>query len=343
MTVHIRAVSPPETTETLIAEMEKTEGVSHVVVMREAHQPSGDAVQLDVERPAANHVLNQLRELKVHLHADITIHDVDAAVKGTPPRPSRLLARDLPPIWDLVESRIRGDAVYAPSFYLLLVIAGLIASTGILTNSQILIVGAMVVGPEYSAIMGVALGIDRHERSLISTGLLAMFWGFLMAIVASFIFGLCIKALGQTPHAFESGSRPVSALINAPNLFSVVIAVLAGIVGVVSLTEARAGAIIGVFISVTTIPAAADAGLSASYGLWHESRGSLLQLLVNVVVLIAVGAAGLRLQRRFWRSRGGQSRSLASPQGRAAGQPAGSCQASLAGSSRSASLGPQVP
>jgi uncharacterized hydrophobic protein (TIGR00271 family) len=306
MTLHIRVVSPPETTEALIAEIGNTEGVSHVVAVPGAHQPSGDAVQFDVERPAANQVLDQLRSLKVHRHSAIVIDDVDAAIKGTPPQRSRLVARDLPPIWDVVEARIRADAVYAPSFYLLLVIAGLIASTGILSNSQILIVGAMVVGPEYSAIMGVALGIDRHERSLISTGLLAMLWGFLAAIVTSYVFGLCIKALGKTPHLFELGVRPVSGLINTPNLFSVIIAVLAGIVGIVSLTEARAGAIIGVFISVTTIPAAADTGLSAAYMLWHESGGSLLQLLVNVVLLIGVGAAGLRLQRRFWRRHGGQ-------------------------------------
>ena len=43
---------------------------------------------------------------------------------------------------------------------MLLTIAGLIAAVGIFTNSQILIVGAMVVGPEYAAIISVALGID---------------------------------------------------------------------------------------------------------------------------------------------------------------------------------------
>jgi uncharacterized hydrophobic protein (TIGR00271 family) len=306
MTLHIRLVSPPETTEALIAEIEKTEGVSHVVVVRDAHRPSGDAVQFDVERPVANRVIHQLREFQVHRHSDIAIQSVDAAIKGTAPQRSRLVARDLPPVWEVVESRIRADAMYAPSFYLLLVIAGLIASVGILSNSQILVVGAMVVGPEYSAIMGVALGIDRHEPSLISTGLLAMFWGFLSAAAASYVFGLCIKALGKTPQLFELGIRPVSGLINAPNLFSVVIAVLAGIVGIVSLTEARSSAITGVFISVTTIPAAADTGLSAAYELWHESGGSLVQLLVNVALLIAVGAGGLRLQRRFWLSRGYQ-------------------------------------
>jgi hypothetical protein len=78
--------------------------------------------------------------------------------------------------------------------------------------------------------------------------------------------------------------------------------VLAGIVGVVSLTEARASALIGVFISVTTIPAA-DVGLSLAYSSWSEARGSALQLLLNVVLLIAVGAAVLRVQRIIWRAR----------------------------------------
>ncbi|MFZ0162500.1 MAG: DUF389 domain-containing protein, partial [Trebonia sp.] len=91
-------------------------------------------------------------------------------------------------------------------------------------------------------------------------------------------------------------------LINAPDIFSVIVAVLAGLVGVVSLTEARANALIGVFISVTTIPAAASVGVSIAYSSWSEARGSVLQLLLNVVLLIVVGATGLRTQRAIWRS-----------------------------------------
>jgi uncharacterized membrane protein len=103
--------------------------------------------------------------------------------------------------------------------------------------------------------------------------------------------------------AFSLGLRPVSSLINKPNLFSLVVAVLAGIVGVVSLTESRASTLIGVFISVTTIPAAADVALSIAYASWTEAWGSALQLLLNVVVLITVGALALRLQRIIWRPR----------------------------------------
>jgi uncharacterized membrane protein len=91
-------------------------------------------------------------------------------------------------------------------------------------------------------------------------------------------------------------------------LFSLVVAVLAGIVGVVSLTEARAGALIGVFISVTTIPAAADLGLSLAYSSWSQARGSAYQLALNVTVLMVIGALVLRLQRIIWRRRGSSGR-----------------------------------
>jgi uncharacterized membrane protein len=112
---------------------------------------------------------------------------------------------------------------------------------------------------------------------------------------------------------YSLGVRPVSSLIDNPNLFSIVVAVLAGIVGVVSLTEARASALIGVFISVTTIPAAADIALSVGYGSWGEARGSAFQLLLNVTVLIAMGALVLRAQRIIWRSRERAERSQDAP------------------------------
>jgi uncharacterized membrane protein len=109
-----------------------------------------------------------------------------------------------------------------------------------------------------------------------------------------------IRAFDLQPRAFELGIRPVSDLINTPNAFSVIVAVLAGIVGVVSLTEARASTLIGVFVSVTTIPAAADVGLSVAFEEWSEVGGAFLQLLLNVVILIVVGAIGLEVQRRIW-------------------------------------------
>jgi len=306
MTFHIRVVTAPGTTEQLVDLLATEPGVRNVVVLVGAgRRPDGDAIQFDVPHRSANRVLQHLHSLRDSHGGPISIASVDALVGDDPDRAAAfdVVQRDVAPVWDVVEARIRANAVYAPSFYILLSIAGLIGAVGILTNSQILIVGAMVVGPEYNAIVSVALGIERHERPPVIRGLLALITGFTVAIILCLAFGLWIRGSGHTPAPYSNGVRPVSELINNPDLFSVVVAVLAAIVGVVSLTEARASALIGVFISVTTIPAAADIGLSLAYTSWHAVLGSLQQLLLNVVLLIVVGAAVMRLQRIIWRSR----------------------------------------
>jgi uncharacterized hydrophobic protein (TIGR00271 family) len=305
VTFHVRVVSPPDLTEQLVDVLAADPGVVNVVVIAGSARPDGDAVQFDVLARSANSVIGQLRALRDDRSGTIAITSVDAVIGEEPDRAAKfgLVQRDTSPAWDVVEAGIRANAVYAPSFYALLAIAGLIGAVGILTNSQILIVGAMVVGPEYNAIMGVALGIDKRDKRPVMRGLSALLAGFSAAIIVTLAFGLAIRWSGRTPQAFALGVRPVSDLINNPNLFSFVVAVLAGIVGVVSLTESRANALIGVFISVTTIPAAADVGLSIAYASWAEARGSAFQLLLNVTVLVAMGALGLRLQRIIWRAR----------------------------------------
>src|SRR5205823_5490524 len=97
---------------------------------------------------------------------------------------------------------------------------------GILTNSQILIVGAMVVGPEYNAIMAVALALDRRHAAAMRDGVLALLWGFPAAMLVTLVFAVAVRASGRTPARFLAGIRPVANLIDTPNLFSVVVATL---------------------------------------------------------------------------------------------------------------------
>jgi len=125
--------------------------------------------------------------------------------------------------------------------------------------------------------------------------------GFVLAVVGAFAFALLVRVLGLEPTAFRIGIRPVTNLIDTPNLYSLVVAVLAGVVGIVSLTHARSSTLLGVFISVTTIPAASDIGVASAFGSWSEARGSLLQLLLNIVVLIVVGLLTLKFVRLLWR------------------------------------------
>jgi uncharacterized hydrophobic protein (TIGR00271 family) len=316
--LHVRLACPAASTGRLADALEDASDVCNIVVLAgAARRPAGDAVEFDVPDGAANPVFRLLRELGLDSGGAICVQRVDAVLAGTglsgpalaqpgpPARDHGALRPETAPVWELVQAAIRDGARYPPSFYGLLAIAGLIGAVGILTNSQILIVGAMVVGPEYNAIIGVALGLASRDHRAAGDGLSALLWGFLIAVVLTLLFGLAVRWSGRTPHAFLAGVRPVAQLINSPDEFSVVVALLAGIVGVVSLTEARANALIGVFISVTTIPAAASVGISVAYASWTDAAGSVLQLLLNVVLLIGVGAAGLTAQRRIWRWREG--------------------------------------
>ena len=253
---------------------------------------------------AANAVFRLLRGLHLDRPGAVTAGEANA-VLADPPRPGGEIGsprREITPVWELVEAAIRAHAVYAPSFFIMLTIAGMIAAVGILTNSQILIVGAMVVGPEYTAIIAVALAIAKRHRAAIHDGLVALCWGFSAAMVITYLFTLVIRESGLVPRAFIGGVRPVASLIAAPGAFSVIIAVLAGIAGVVSLTESRASALIGVFVSSprSRLPrgwaCSPRSGTGACPGLARATapqRGGAG----------GGGPAGLQAQRVFWRRR----------------------------------------
>src|SRR5215469_8913053 len=179
-------------------------GVQNLVVQPgAATRPDGDAVQFDVRDEAANPVFRDLRGLGLDRAGAICVEQVDATLADHAPTAGHgALVRERAPVWEMVDATIRGGAAYSPSFYILLVSAGLIGAVGILTNSQILIVGAMVVGPEYSAIIAVALGISNRDRGPMWDGLLALLWGFLAAIVITLLFAFAVRRAGQAPASF---------------------------------------------------------------------------------------------------------------------------------------------
>jgi uncharacterized hydrophobic protein (TIGR00271 family) len=302
--IHLRVVSPPDVTAAVVRALGTEPAVMNLTVLPgTVRNPDGDAVQFDVLQGAANEVIARLRDLGLDQRGSIVLENVDTSISALADRVTARRGRfqQFTPVWTEVEARITQEAAFPPSWYALLVIAGLIGAVGILTNSQILIVGAMVVGPEYAAIMGLAFGVNRRDSGLALRCVAALVVGFSLAVAAALLLGLVIRGVGLEPRLYALGIRPVSDLINSPNWFSFIVAALAGVVGVVSLTEARAGTLIGVFISVTTIPAASDIGVSLAFGTDSEAWGSTLQLLLNVTVLAAVAIVGLPAQRALWR------------------------------------------
>jgi uncharacterized hydrophobic protein (TIGR00271 family) len=95
--------------------------------------------------------------------------------------------------------------------------------------------------------------------------------------------------------------RPLTDFIWRPDALSWVVGFLAGVAGIVSVTAARSGALIGVLISVTTVPAAANAAVATAYWAPAEALGSAMQLVINLAAIITAGVITLVVQRVWWR------------------------------------------
>jgi uncharacterized hydrophobic protein (TIGR00271 family) len=220
-----------------------------------------------------------------------------------------------------VEARASEDTQLSVSFLAFMIIATMIASIGVMTDSPILIVGAMVVGPEFGPIAGICVALVERRADLAKRSLAALAVGFPVAILLTFGFTLLARAVSIAPDAVSETSRPLTQFISNPNAFSFIVAFLAGAAGILSLTSAKSGALIGVLISVTTIPAAGNIAVAAAYGDWPELRGALIQLSVNLAMLMLSGVLTLFVQRRVYVSR--RKRHLEEPYRRAAGLPLG--------------------
>lgn len=301
--LHVRVISPDDHRAGIDELLDRHSGVCNIVVQRgAARRPAGDLTTFDVAREAANGVIDGLRLLGLHNDGSITVERIDASLSvaaaraeaASPGDPSEAV------VWEEVEARVRNESSLSPSLLVYMAIASLIAAIGILTDAPILIVGAMVVGPEYGPISGIMLGILKRRRRRIVDSVVALVAGFGVALAAAFVYGLILRWDDRIPQSYDLGERPLTTFISRPDAFAVVVAICAAIAGAMSLTQARSGTLVGVFISVTTIPAVADCGVSLATSHWSEAGGAALQLLVNVVALIAVGALVLRLQFRLW-------------------------------------------
>ncbi len=128
-------------------------------------------------------------------------------------------------------------------------------------------------------------------------------------------------ALDVFPDDFTQAGHPFTEFISNPDFLSFFVAFVAGSAGMLSLTSAKSGALVGVLISVTTIPAASNIAVAAAYGDWSDALGAALQLGLNLSGIVLAGVLTLFVQRRWYVSR--RRKHLKDPAREAAGLPVG--------------------
>ena len=304
--LHLRLIVPADLVDVVVEQLAAAPGVVHLVRgSGSATQPDGEIVLCDVARESANEVIEGLQDHGLHRRGAIVVEAVElvvsnhaeAAEASAPGEGANAL------VWEQIEARTRDEAALTASFLVFMSVAATIAAIGILLDSPILVIGAMVVGPDYGPIAALSVALVRrrgqHALGALRTLAAGLTFSALVALVATLLFRLTSIA----PDGYVIGDRELTAFIAHPDALAAVVAVLAGVVGMLSLTQGRSGALIGVLVSVTTIPAIGNIGAAAAFGSWGDVGGAAAQLGINVAGLVVAGVVTLQVQARTTKAR----------------------------------------
>lgn len=268
-----------------------------------SRRPTGDTVSCDVAREGAHDVLSTLRRLGVQDRGALAIETVDTA-------PSRIAtaaelaapgAPDDGVVWPLVEQIARDGVRPSFAFFGFLCLATQLAAIAVITDSAVLVVGAMVVAPDFAPVAGMMIATVLRRRALFWDSLVLGVIGFGLAIATVVCTALAARWLGWYDVTTLLAPRPQTSFIWHPDKWSFIVACLAGMAGVLSLTSGRSSVLVGVFISVTTVPAAGNLGLGLAFQETSEILGSAQQLGLNVAGLMVAGVETLLVQRIAWK------------------------------------------
>ncbi|MEU7758617.1 DUF389 domain-containing protein [Micromonospora aurantiaca (nom. illeg.)] len=302
--LHIRVIAPGDRSSEIADMLAADPGVTHLVVLPgAARQPVGDYITCDVVRESADGVLRRLREMGVEARGAIAADDVELTLSAAADRAAEAAPGhgDDALIWDEVAAKTGEQTVLTGTFLALIVVATMIAGIGVLLDQPILIVGAMVVGPEFGPLAALCVALLRGKGGVVVRSVQALVVGFVAAMLATVVSTWALDAAGLVSREMLLAERPLTDFIWRPDALSWVVGLLAGIAGMLSLTSKKSGSLVGVLISVTTVPAAANVAVAAAYGVWHEAAGSALQLVVNLAAIVLAGLLTLLVQRSWWR------------------------------------------
>ncbi|MBU2663669.1 DUF389 domain-containing protein [Actinoplanes bogorensis] len=302
--LHVRVVAPATITEEAVAVLRDDEAVTHLVVQRGvALSPPGDLIEFDVVREGATHVLDTLRELGLSDEGGIVVERVDTTLSASADRAEKKvpgLGVDAV-VWQEIEHQTGEETELSASFLAFMTIAMIIAAVGVLLDQPILIVGSMVVGPEFGPLAALSVGLVQRKAYLIRRSVVALAVGFPVGMVLTVLATWVLTGADLINRSMLLEERPLTDFIWRPDALSWVIGFLGGVAGILSLTSAKAGTLVGVLISVTTIPAAANAAVALAYGVRHEFLGSALQLVINLAAIVVAGVLTLIVQQAVWR------------------------------------------
>jgi uncharacterized hydrophobic protein (TIGR00271 family) len=180
-----------------------------------------------------------------------------------------------------VREELIDDAQPGRDYFVLIVLSSIIASLGLLLNSPAVVIGAMLVAPLMSPILGFSLAIVLGEVRLLRTSLESVFKGVIATIIVSILVGLISPLKVMTPEIMAR---------TQPTLLDLFIALASGMAGAYALSRKDVSAALpGVAIAAALAPPLGVVGLGIALGNMPAAGGALLLFTTNLITISLAG------------------------------------------------------
>ncbi|MEM7354836.1 MAG: DUF389 domain-containing protein [Acidobacteriota bacterium] len=179
--------------------------------------------------------------------------------------------------------KLQAGSEWTFDFMALIALSTAIAALGLLQNSGAVVIGAMLVAPLMTPILGAGLALVQGNFPLLRTALRAIVFGYLIALLIGLVLGMLFPISQLTPELAARGG---------PTLLDMGVAFLSGIAAAFCLGRpGLLAALPGVAIAAALVPPIATTGVCLALGERGNAQGSALLFGTNVVAII-LGAAG---------------------------------------------------
>jgi uncharacterized hydrophobic protein (TIGR00271 family) len=171
------------------------------------------------------------------------------------------------------------------NYIVLLTLATVIATYGVISGSTATVIGAMIIAPLMTPIMATTLAMvlgegNRIGRSLLVVGLSVLYVVGLAIILSSFVSPLVI--------GFETNPEITSRV--SPNLLALLVALASGAAGAFAVSREDVGDTLpGVAIAISLVPPLATVGIALSKAHWFDAGGASLLFLTNFLAIVIAG------------------------------------------------------
>ena len=176
-----------------------------------------------------------------------------------------------------VREELIEDAQPGRDYFILIVLSSIIAALGLLLNSPAVVIGAMLVAPLMSPILGFSLGIILGEGRLVRTSLESVFKGVMASIIVAILVGLLSPLKEMTPEILAR---------TQPTIVDLFIALASGMAGAYAVSRKDVSAALpGVAIAAALAPPLSVVGLGIANGNMQAAGGALLLFTTNLVTI----------------------------------------------------------